>query len=347
MIFPRIARYDRVMIKVNNLFLQENITSFPVDPFQIIKNNKWGLLTYSEIADEQGTWIEDIIAAFQSEDGYTIFDGTNYTIAYNDTIQNQGRIKFTLMHEIGHIYMDHLVDFDETVLMRSELTDKKYRVLENEANAFARNTLAPVMVVKALNLKTSADVADYFGLSQAAATVRLRSLIMDYRQLLSPFIRFQRVHFSQFIETVLYTKQCLICSHHFVDSEAEFCPVCGQNALLNKKGVFQMIYKGYFLDDNSRAVVCPFCENEHLNYEGEICIICGTNLVNKCAPTYVSGENGYNYLEESCEALLGGDARFCAKCGNESTYFQQRLLKDWKTEKEEIEQEKEMEELLF
>lgn len=347
MIFPHTARYDRVMIKVNNLFLQENITSFPVNPFQIIKNNRWGLLTYSEIADEQGAWIEDIIDAFQSEDGYTIFDGTNYTIAYNDTIQNQGRIKFTLMHEIGHIYMNHLVDFDETVLMRSELTEKKYRILENEANAFARNTLAPVIVVKELNLKTGTDVADYFGLSQAAATVRLKSLIMDYRQLLSPFIRFQRKHFSQFIEAALYTKQCLICSHHFVDQEAEFCPVCGYGALLNRKGVDPMIYKGYFLDDSSRAVVCPNCENEHLNYEGDICKICGTNLVNKCAPTYVTGETGYNYLEENCEAKLDGDARYCTKCGNESTFFQQGLLKDWKTEKKEIEQEKEMEELLF
>lgn len=347
MSFPLFARYDRVMIQVNTLFIQEKITSFPVDPFQIIKNNRWGLVTYSEIAREQGVWIEDVIAAFQSEDGYTIYDGTNYTIAYNDTIHNQGRIRFTLMHEIGHIYMNHLFDFDETILMRSALTENKYKVLENEANSFARNSLAPVMVVKALNLISAHAVADYFGMSYSASVVRLNALILDYRQLLSPFITFQREHFSPFILACLGSKQCLICSHHFVDEEAVFCPVCGYEALINRKGVEPMIYNGYLLDDSSRAVVCPCCENEHIEYEGDICKICGINLVNKCAPTQRTSETGLDYLEDSCETLLDGDARYCAKCGNESTYFQQGLLKDWKTEKEEIEQEKEMEELLF
>lgn len=127
MIFPRTARYNKVMVHVNNLFIQEDIKTFPIDPFQIIENNKWGLVTYSELAWEKGVLVEDIIEAFQSEDGYTIYDGTNYTIAYNNTIKNRGRIRFTLMHEIGHIYMNHLVDFEETILMRNTLTEKNIR----------------------------------------------------------------------------------------------------------------------------------------------------------------------------------------------------------------------------
>lgn len=323
-----------VSIQVNKFFLEEKITTFPVDPFQIINSNKWGLITYSELAKEKGVWIEDIIDAFQSEDGYTIYDGSNYTIAYNDTIYSKGRIRFTLMHEIGHIYLKHLLDFEETVLTRSTLTENKYKTLENEANSFARNLLAPVMVVKDLDLKTNYDLVDFFGLSQSAAKVRLKSLLQDYLNLSGAFIRFQKDYFRSFIYSVLHSKFCFICDHHFIAEEAEYCSICGSSYLINKKGMGKVIYNGHFLDDNSRATICPNCDNEHLNYEGDYCIICGTGIVNKCASTYRTYETGFHNLEPSCETLLDGDARFCMKCGNESTFFQQGLLEDWKKEKE-------------
>lgn len=347
MIFPNLARYASVMVRVNEMFAREKITTFPIDPFEIIKNNKWGLMTYSEIADEQGLWIEDVIAAFQSEDGYTIYDGINYTIAYNDTIYSDGRIRFTLMHEIGHIYLNHLVDFDETVLLRSTLTETKYKVLENEANAFARNAMAPVMVVKDLNFNRVQNLVEFFGMSKAAAATRLKSIPADYRWTVSPFIRFQREQFNPFIRSCNHSKHCLICSHHFIHEEAKHCPVCGHSALINQKGVDQMIYNGYLLDDNSRALVCPRCENEHLNYEGDICKICGLEIINQCAPTFVADSSGWVDENPSCGTPLDGDARYCVKCGNESTFYKQGLLEDWKEEKKEIEHQKKLEELPF
>lgn len=345
MIFPMSARYASVMVRVNDFFIKEQITTFPIDPFQIIKNNKWGLITYTELARDHGVWIEDIISTVQSEDGYTMFDGINYTIAFNDTIQNYGRIRFTLMHEIGHIFLGHLTDFDETILTRSTLTEQKYRVLENEANSFARNTLAPVMVVKALNTKSIQNLVSSFGLSRAAAETRLNSLTMDYQWIGSPFIRFQRLHFNQYIRFCNHSKQCLICSHHFIHENADYCPVCGHGALLNKKGVDEMYYKGYLVDDNSRVIVCPSCENEDIDYEGEWCKICNTYLVNECAPTWKT-INGWNEVVPPCGEKLDGDARYCVKCGNESTFYQQNVLKDWKTEKEEIEREERIKQVL-
>jgi Zn-dependent peptidase ImmA (M78 family) len=342
--FPMSARYASVMVRVNDFFIKEQITTFPIDPFQIIKNNKWGLISYTELASEYGVWIEDIIATVQSEDGYTMYDGVNYTIAYNDT-KNKARIRFTLMHEIGHIFLRHLVDFEETILTRSTLTEKKYRVLENEANSFARNTLAPVMVVRNLSIKTVQNLIESFGLSKAAAETRLNSLIMDYQWLGSPFIRFQRLHFNQYIRFCNHSNQCLICSHHFIHEKADYCSVCGHGALLNRKGVDEMIYKGYLLDDNSRAIVCPSCENEHIDYEGNWCKICNAYLVNECAPTWKT-TNGWNEEHPPCGEKLDGDARYCVKCGNESTFYQGGLLKDWKTEKEEIERDERVRKIL-
>lgn len=347
MSFPRTARYNKVMVRANTLFAREKITSFPVDPFQIIKNNKWGLMTYSELAKEYGVTVKDIETAFQSEDGYTIFDGDNYTIAYNDTIRVYGRIRFTLMHEIGHIYMNHLIDFDETVLTRSSLTEKKYKVLENEANSFARNILAPVMLVKDLKLNSINDLVRCFEMSRQAAKVRLETLLKDYRYTLSNLIQFQRRHFKSFINTLLFSKQCLVCSHFFVNEDAEYCPICSSDKLSNKKGFFIMKYDGYDVDELGRALICPVCDNEELHYDGSYCKACGTFIINKCADTNRTSETGWKYPQESCHATLEGNARYCVKCGNESTFFQQGLLDDWKKEKQTKDFIRELEEAPF
>ncbi len=331
--FPRTARYERAMNQANILLIKEKISEFPIDPFQIIKNNKWGLVTYSELALEQGVLIEDIIAAFQSEDGYTIYDGENYTIAYNDTIQVYGRIRFTLMHEIGHIYLNHLVEFDETILMRSTLTESKYKVLENEANSFARNVLAPVMVVKDLGINSINDLVSYFEMSQSAAKVRLKALNTDYLKLLSSYIRFQRYNFKSFIYKSLNSKKCTKCSHTFISEDAEYCPVCCSTRLYRSKVTDNMKYDGYEVDDIGRAYECPSCGNEEVLYDGEHCKICGIIIINKCTNQRFWNDE----IEWECGTTLDGNARYCHKCGHESTFYRQDLLDSWETEKNQKE----------
>ncbi|MFP7444316.1 ImmA/IrrE family metallo-endopeptidase [Bacillus infantis] len=333
--FPHKARFSKVLKRVNDFFIKENIDNFPIDPFSIIKTNNWGVISYSELAKEHGVNVSEIVSAFQSEDGYTIYDGSNFTIAYNDTVQSNGRIRFTLMHEIGHIYMGHLIEFDETILRRSTLTEEKYKVLEQEANTFARNSLAPATVVRRLNLKTEMDIIHYFDISQQAAKVRLESIILDLRAIVGSVTRFQLNHFNNFINRYLNIKYCFHCYHSFKHPEATHCPVCGRNDLKDRKGFFVMNYESYIVDEIGRAIQCPVCDNEELMYDGDHCKICGTFLVNKCADTEkVDDYTGLYYKSESCHTTLDGNARFCVKCGNESTYHQQELLDDWKKEKE-------------
>ncbi|WP_226677282.1 ImmA/IrrE family metallo-endopeptidase [Mesobacillus jeotgali] len=332
--FPRTARYDIVMTRANGLFAKEKITGFPIEPFEIIKNNKWGLVTYSELAEEYGVTVDEIKAAFQSEDGYTIYDGTNHTIAYNDTVSVHGRIRFTLMHEIGHIYMNHLIDFDETILRRSNLTETKYKVLENEANSFARNTLAPVMVVKDLKINSVGDLVTHFDISTSAAKTRLKALTLDYKVLLSQYIRFQRHNFKSFIYTFLHSKKCLQCSYYFVNAEAKYCPVCSSDKLYKSKEKHDMRYDGYELDEFGRAYECPRCGNEELNYDGDHCKICSLIIINKCT----NQEMWNGEIQWECGTMLDGNARYCIKCGYESTFYQQNLLDKWEDEKKEKEE---------
>ncbi|MCY8045736.1 ImmA/IrrE family metallo-endopeptidase [Bacillus haynesii] len=279
--------------------------------------------------------IYDIIDAFQSKDGYTIYDGVNHTIAYNDTIMVPERIRFTLMHEIGHIYMNHLIELEETILRRSEMTEAKYKILENEANSFARNVLAPVALVRHLNIQIEEDIVAYFKISKRAAKVRLQSLNFDLYNTFMPMIHLQLKFFKEFINRIKNLKFCQSCNHTFTNGIASHCPICGNNKLINKKGEPDLIYNGYTLDNNGRALICPTCENEQIHYDGNICKICNTYLVNKCASTYQQDDTGYVFSQKSCETILDGNARYCIKCGNESTFFQQGLLKNWREEKEQ------------
>lgn len=90
-----------------------------------------------------------------------------------------------------------------------------------------------------------------------------------------------------------------------------------------------MIYKSIKVNENGKALVCPHCDNEELA-QGEYCIICGNNIINKCSDTPDSQIPGV--LIKHCNTILPGNARFCPKCGNESTFYQRGWLRDWRSE---------------
>lgn len=331
------------MKAAHDFFIKEHITNFPIDPIKIIKKNKWGLMTYTELADLHGMSIEMIIKAFQSEDGYVIKDNDNYTIAYNDAISIPGRIRFTLMHEIGHIYLNHLVDFKETMLKRSKLTQSKYVILEREANAFARNTLVPPEIAN--RIKTERSILakpifeTYFEITHRAAETRLIFLNWDLKHA-KRYSDFYVKRFGSFIHEIIYGSHCARCGGSFVAESANFCPICGNNHLEKGMGDRKMIYDGYEVDDNGRALICPRCSNEELDYIGDFCKVCGSTIVNKCTKEIYYEDQ----LISDCGTIAEGNARHCRKCGEETTFYKQQFLKPWRVAQEELRNEIEEEE---
>lgn len=335
MIFPSSARYGKA-VSVAHKFLQENnITNFPLNPFSIIKDYQWGLIKYTELSRIHSVGIKQIIKSFQSEDGFTEYDGVNYTIAYNDNVKSEGRIRFTLMHEIGHILLNHFVDFDETILLRSSLTKEKYEVLERETNVFARNALSPAVIVNSLKLKTKIDIMHHFKISNLAAQIRLNYLSLDFKNTPVPVTDSLLSQFEGFIFNILNSNYCNLCGYFFISKIANYCPICGNNVLV-KKGRRKVIYDGFELDDKGHALICPKCNNEETNL-GKYCIICGANLVNVCAGTEIY-DNGHEDYREGCGTIAPGNARYCYKCGNETTFYQSGILKEWDklTESEKV-----------
>lgn len=333
--FPKAARYDVIMKRVFEFFIEEGIQNFPINPFKIIKKNKWGLITYSELAIENNLTIDQVKNAFGSQDGYVIYDGINYTIAYNDTMENPYRIRFTLMHEIGHIKLKHLTDFEETILTRSSISKGQYKILEREANAFARNVLSPPFIVNQMREKFGSFVTDdtsyIFKISGAAVKTRMQMLNWDLFHI-SAYTPALQVRFKSFMSKILNSKQCLVCGQPFISRYATYCPICANKLFSSRRRVRGMIFRGFDVDENGKAIVCPRCGNEEISEHATYCKICGTILINMCTNVDYD-ERGVQIW--GCGATADGNARYCIKCGAETTFFREGLLLPWDKELEE------------
>lgn len=308
---PEYARYDYCSQKACEFLEEFNITSFPINVETIILQNGWGLVKYSEIMERFQCSRSKVILCLGSKDGFTTWDNENYTISYNDSSSLGERTRFTLMHEIGHIYLNHLVDFESTQIYRGSLTIEENKVLENEANAFARNVLVPTYMLHRLNNKSISNISYHFGITPTAAQTRLSLFAIDetHNKNKNLFSRLQGIFYRFY-----YKKRCSICGFYTVSKTIKYCPICGQQTL--QWGDGDMIYEKLETNKHKKLIKCPTCKNEETNIDGEFCQICRTSLINRC----------YNV---DCEEQLETNSRYCPKCGSESTFFRQGILKAW------------------
>lgn len=308
---PQYARYDYCNQKACDFLEQYNIKSFPIDSEKIIADNEWGLTTYSELMDIFSCDLEKVVRCLRSNDGYTQLDNDGYSIAYNDAKQLGNRKHFTLMHEIGHIYLNHLVDFESTRLYRGSLTKEENKVLENEANAFARNVLVPTSILEHLKNKSPENISSIFGITVKAAEVRLNFFYEDSRlnQINNTSLRLSRIFYNFY-----YKKKCLTCGCSIIAKSIKYCPICGQNTL--KWGEGKMKYQKIVINEKGKPNKCPICDNEETTIDGNYCQICGTYLLNECS-------------NEECGATLPTNARYCPICGFKSLFLFNKILKEW------------------
>ncbi|ETI96838.1 MAG: hypothetical protein Q606_CBAC00012G0004 [Intestinibacter bartlettii DORA_8_9] len=90
---------------------------------------------------------------------------------YFNAINENGRDRFTMAHELGH-YLMHTRD--ELVFTRNQIKLKSYEDSEWQANTFASELLMPeYLITKYDNIFT---LMNRFGVSKSAAKVRLNKL---------------------------------------------------------------------------------------------------------------------------------------------------------------------------
>ncbi|MEW6301623.1 MAG: ImmA/IrrE family metallo-endopeptidase [Thermodesulfobacteriota bacterium] len=120
---PTIVRVPRT-IEIARTFLKEHGPSKPpVDTYAILRN-------LSEVVEIE---LEDEGA----EDARTVAHPGGYVTVLNVS-RNIYRIRFTCGHETAHIVLDHFEEFDV-----DSLTEPERRILDREADIFAREILMP------------------------------------------------------------------------------------------------------------------------------------------------------------------------------------------------------------
>lgn len=148
---------QRIYQRVLDVYRTCRIRSFPIDCASILKAYGFTLYTYQDL---RGTNPELYAAARKYSDDAFKF---RMSIFYNaDGVD--GRIRFSLMHELGHHMLGHNEHSAEE---------------EEEADCFASHVLAPrILIHHMLDRKNADSIHDYFGLSYAASN----SALLDYKR---------------------------------------------------------------------------------------------------------------------------------------------------------------------
>jgi len=143
-----------------------NITSLPVDLLKIAKEAGIKVLKNSSLHELD-----------QNESGAAILVEGVWYLVYDDG-DTMGRRRFTIAHELGHIFLGHeLVDG-----YHGRTVANCRPQLEIEADLFAARLLAPACVLWGLNADTPEKIADICNISMASAKIRADRMRVLYER---------------------------------------------------------------------------------------------------------------------------------------------------------------------
>lgn len=100
-----------------------------------------------------------------NERGYSVFEDNAFQIVVPDCNIKQKR--YTIMHEIGHIVMEHIQN------------NPKY---EYEAERFAIGVLAPACVLWGLKIHSAEEISELCNISITAARLRAQRMELLYKR---------------------------------------------------------------------------------------------------------------------------------------------------------------------
>lgn len=152
-------RCEDIKQEVSFMFEECEISSYPIDCFDIANKLYYVLKPYSSLTPE-----EYMNALCINPDGFSRVEtnpttGMNqYVIYYNDYAQYE-RMRWTIFHEIGHIYLGHHDNPD----------DSNSATEEAEANFFAKYAIAPPPLIAITHCSDASDIANIFCVSAEAS----------------------------------------------------------------------------------------------------------------------------------------------------------------------------------
>lgn len=159
------------------------INSLPVKVSWIVKQSNIALLKNSAV---------NLLS--KNESGTTLMQNDKFYIIYADE-QSHQRCRFTIAHELGHIFLGHLFNKNGKGFLTTDDT-------ESSANVFARDLLAPACVLHELQVLTAPEISQLCNISLEAATYRAeRMKELERRNVfyLHPLEKQVKEQFAEFI----------------------------------------------------------------------------------------------------------------------------------------------------
>ena len=245
---PTNPRFDLVQIRAYELLCELGFHSLPISPWDIIREYS-GIIKCISLSEANQVLKEEGFNRLfhkRKDEGITVkYRGDNVNIIiYDDiNIDKQERILWTIMHELGHIFMHHLDDFDLCDIHRGGLSDKEYGVLEVEAHQFAAEMFAPTAVMLRFAGITEDQLRIMCGLSEVAAAKRYNQLFVKTYHPPTKFDEKLIRNFSSFLrwgaaEAIYEGTQRIIgqadyikylgCYSFTTDRYAKYCIYCGK-----------------------------------------------------------------------------------------------------------------------
>jgi Zn-dependent peptidase ImmA (M78 family) len=142
--------YQRIEERVASLYVEQNINKVPINPFDIADRRGYIVKPFSDL-NEQAR-----LRLFTKKlDGTSYFDPIlRKFVIYYDNTQIIERIRFTVMHEIGHIDLGHRQESD---------------LARKMADYYAAYSLAPSPIIHICSCEDYIDVANRFNVSHPCA----------------------------------------------------------------------------------------------------------------------------------------------------------------------------------
>ena len=169
----------------------------PVDLNAVVRHLGVRVYAYSrgrELLEKAG-----LEAVARQASGLTFYSGDQPVILYNDGETPQ-RIRFTIGHELGHLVLGHVRPGEHTRQNREPQPGDS--PMEQAANRFAADLLAPACVLWGLDLHRAEDIAQVCKISIQAARFRAERMEILYQRnrfLLHPLERAVYQQFEPFL----------------------------------------------------------------------------------------------------------------------------------------------------
>ena len=353
----RPANYVRPIQLSLQVLRDAGIDSFPISLKKILRHYDIRLMCYEDYCKCNDCDMQVCFDLF-GKDGATIENEGKFLIVYNRNATPKDRIRFTLAHELGHIFHRHHRELGVTTLQRLWVEKSLYDVMEDEANCFARNLLCPAISVQLvlrshgfvatdydasqkrnvwwkvpnakclpnlpLGLTDSFLVRQSFMVTDAAAKTRCHFLREDLRNTSMAMA-------TDILNRFRYSAQwrCRKCGA-IRQQESVYCYHCGSknrfSLLPMDSPSRQPVYIRYH---GQHYASCPVCGNAEIPSDSAYCPICGSLICNPCVPGRIRNhriEHLLDLAEQGSLHLNPPGVRYCLTCGAPTVYGEATAL---------------------